>query len=134
MAGFANAAQSPANGLTAAFASDNDVVLTIAADAVPADAHVRVYPRQFMLIEAIGAAPSFLRGNGGAGIAAAGQPLDILLADPLGLGAGAPPSPARVTVDIVVTPGWARADYSAILWLRSPGTGPLRRSTRLRPG
>lgn len=95
----------PAAGIAASFvAGSNDVVVTLAADAVAADAHVRLYPRQFVEIDAIGAEPSFLRGDGGAGIAAAGQPLPILLADPLALGAAPPPSPAMLTMDIVVTP------------------------------
>lgn len=95
----------PGDGITAEFvAGSTDLVVTIAADAVAADAHVRIFPRQYVEILAIGAQPSFLRGDGGAGISASGLSLPILLPDPFALGAGAPPSPARLTMDIVVTP------------------------------
>ncbi len=98
---------SPGVGLTASFvaAPSHDVVVTIPAGAVPDGASVRIYPRQFVTIPAITAEPSYLRGNGAAGIAAAGQPTVILLPNPLALADGSPrPNPANLQMDIVVTP------------------------------
>jgi len=81
-----------------------DVVLTVAADTVPAEAHIRAYPRSFQEIRAIGEDPSFLRGDGGAGIARPGQPAPIVIPNPFGLAPGDPhPANARLSVDLVVT-------------------------------
>ena len=55
-AAFPSPPASPKDGLQAAWATGNDVVVTIAADKVPDGAHVRIYPRQFVTIAAIGAA------------------------------------------------------------------------------
>ncbi|MEM8840532.1 MAG: hypothetical protein AAGD47_02040 [Pseudomonadota bacterium] len=102
--GFPTPVPSPANGMTAAFTADDDVVVTIQAGQVPNGAHVRIYPRQFVEIAAIGEQPSFLRGDGGAGIAGAGA-LQILLGNPFALLEAQPrPSPANLMLDIVVTP------------------------------
>lgn len=82
-----------------------DVIVTIAADVVPPGTHVRVFPRRFVEITAIsGEQPSFVRGDGGAGIAQAGQPTRVLLVNPFNLAAAAPlPAPAILAVDVVAT-------------------------------
>lgn len=103
--GFPTPPASPADGIQAAFIGVSDVVVTVAADKVPPGAHIRIYPQQFVTIPAITQEPSFLRGDGGAGIATAATATNIFLANPFGLAAGAPrPSPANLTMDIVVTP------------------------------
>jgi hypothetical protein len=96
--------------LTAAFTSGNDVVVTIAAGAAPDGATVRIFPQQFVEIAAINASePSFLRGDGGANIVNGATPTDILLRNPFNLGSAQPrPSPAVLTMDIVVAPRAAR--------------------------
>ena len=99
----------PGQGVTARFragsdepGADRDVVVTLAADVVPAGTHLRVFPRLFVEIASIGEQPSFVRGDGGAGIAAAGTPTRVLLRNPFGLGPTDPlPSPARLEIDIV---------------------------------
>jgi hypothetical protein len=102
---FPSPPASPAEGIAATFTSGNDVVVTIAADRAPDGAHIRVYPRQFVLIPAIPAEPSFVRADGGAGIARAGERTQILLRNPFALPPGQPrPSPANLTMDIVVAP------------------------------
>lgn len=99
--GLAAAFRAPADGPDARL----DVVVTIAADVVPAGTHLRVYPRQFVQISAISSEqPSFVRGDGGAGIAQAGQPTVVLLVNPFALAPAAVlPSPAVLAVDVVVT-------------------------------
>src|SRR6266508_2599285 len=102
----------PTQNLAAAFRAPGDgtnarldVVVTIAADVVPAGTHLRVYPRRFVEISAIsGDQPSFVRGDGGSTIAQAGQPNPVLLVNPYGLAsAAALPSPATLLVDVVAT-------------------------------
>ena len=78
------------------------MVVTVAANAVPAGTHVRVFPRRFVEIAAIGEEPSFVRGDGGSGIVAANQPTSILLVNPFGLTTGANLPPV-LTVDVVAT-------------------------------
>ncbi len=96
---------SPATGITAAWAAGNDVVVTIAADQVPSEAHIRLFPQQFVVIPAITADPSFVRDDGGAAIAQAGTATQIFLPNPFGLAPAQPhPNPAHLTLDIVVTP------------------------------
>ncbi len=93
-------------GITGTWAAGtaHDAIVTLAADVVPDGTHVRVYPRRFQTIRSIGARPSFVRGDGGATIAAAGQPSSVLLPNPFGLLAAEPrPEPATVLVDVVVT-------------------------------
>ena len=103
--GFAAGAPSPVTGATAAFTAGEDVVLTLVPNAVPDGASVRVFAQRFQLIESIGEAPSFLRGDGGAAIAATGVATQILVQNPLGLAPGDPkPSPATLVYDLVVTP------------------------------
>jgi len=98
--GIAAAFRAPADGP----AANLDVIVTIAADAVPAGTHLRVFPRRFVEIDAIGEQPSFVRGDGGASIAQAGQPSSVLLVNPFGLASAAPlPSPATLLVDVVAT-------------------------------
>ncbi|MBD2103994.1 hypothetical protein [Leptolyngbya sp. FACHB-261] len=106
-----SAATDPTNGLSGHWRSpadsesaDFDVVLTILANAVPDGAYVRIFPRRFVEIQAIGEQPSFVRGDGGAALAVAGTATRILLVDPFGLApSGTKPNPAKLEVDIVVT-------------------------------
>ncbi|MDO9712257.1 phospholipase D-like domain-containing protein [Paracraurococcus lichenis] len=96
---------SPADGLQAAWIDAQDVLVTVAADKVPDGAHIRIFPRQFVTVEAISAQPSFVRGDGGATIAAATKPTSVRLPNPFALAPGqAQPSPANLVMDIVVTP------------------------------
>ena len=104
-AAFPSPPASPKDGLQAAWATGNDVVVTIAADKVPDGAHVRIYPRQFVTIAAIAEQPSFIRGDGAAAIAQQTKATAILLPNPFGLTGSQPrPSPANLTMDIVVMP------------------------------
>jgi hypothetical protein len=104
-AGFPTPSKSPTAGIAAAFSGTNDVVVTIAADNVPPGAYVRIFPRQFVVIPAIAEEPSFVRGDGGAAIAQSGTSTQVLLPNPFGLATGQPlPSPAKLTLDLVVTP------------------------------
>ncbi len=106
-----SAGTNPTQGLTAArraaadgAGADQDVIVTIAADKVPAAGHVRVFPRRFQEIAAIGDTPSFVRPEGGSAIASAGTATKVLLVNPFGLGPGDIwPSPANLAMDIVVT-------------------------------
>lgn len=108
-ADFPTPPQSPASGVTAAFTAGSDVVVTVAADAVPPGAHIRLYPQRFVTIAGIGEEPSFVRGDGGAALAAAGTPTQVLLPNPFGLTGDQPhPSPAQLTVDMVVAPRLGR--------------------------
>lgn len=98
--GLAAAFRAPGDGTDARL----DVIVTVAADAVPAGTHLRVYPRRFVEIRAIGEQPSFVRGDGGSGIAQAGTATRVLLVNPFGLAPAAPlPSPALLAVDVVAT-------------------------------
>ena len=84
--------------------ADRDVILTIAAGTVPDGAHVRVFPRLFQQIMAIGNTPSFIRPDGGAAIVQSGAATKVLLVNPFGLRAADPfPDPANLAVDMVVT-------------------------------
>jgi hypothetical protein len=105
----------PRNAIQAAYTSGFDVVVTIAADTVPDGAHIRIYPQVYVTIPAITEEPSFRRGDGGAAIASAGNPTQILLPNPFGL-VGAQPKPPDLTMDIVVTPraGGIRRMFSAV--------------------
>ena len=72
---------------------------------VPDGAHIRIYPQRFVEIPAIGEEPSFVRGDGGAALAQAGSATQILLRNPFNLASGQPlPSPAELTMDILVAP------------------------------
>jgi hypothetical protein len=99
---------SPATGATAQWLPlpSADVLLTLPAVATPKDAHVRVYTRRFVEIESIANQPSFVRGDGGAALADGVTPLQILLINPLALGAGDPhpAAGAALDFDIVITP------------------------------
>ena len=65
---------------------------------------MRVFPRLFQEIQAIGNVPSFVRPDGGAAIAQTGAATKILQVNAFGLGpADNFPSPANLAVDIVVT-------------------------------
>jgi hypothetical protein len=103
--GFPSPPASAKDGITAAFTSGSDVVVTIAADKVPDGAHVRIYPQVYVTIPAITQEPSFLRGDGGASIAKAGATTQIFLSNPFQLASGQPkPNPANLTMDIVAAP------------------------------
>jgi len=107
--GFPSPIVSPATGITAAWASGgdgHDVVVTIPDGGAPDGAYVRIYPQVYVTIVAITAdAPSFLRGDGGAAIAHNGSTTQIFLPNPFQLASGQPkPSPANLTMDIVVAP------------------------------
>ena len=73
-----------------ATAAGNDVVVTIPGGALPAGAHVRVYPRVFSTAASLWESGTLFRGNGGAVIAPASGPTAVYLVDPLNL-AGQPP-------------------------------------------
>lgn len=108
-AGFPTPLVSPATGITAAWATGgdgHDVVVTIPNGGAPDGAHIRIYPQVYVTIAAITSdAPSFLRGNGGAAIAHSGAATQIFLSNPFQLVSGQPnPSPANLTMDIVVAP------------------------------
>ena len=95
-----------AANVSAAWTATNDVVVTIAGGAAPDGATVRIFPQQFVEIASInGAEPSFLRGDGGSNVVAGTNPVSVLLRNPFALGAAQPrPSPAVLTMDIVVAP------------------------------
>ena len=96
----------PTQGLLAQWqtGSDQNVIVTLPADAVPDGTHVRVFPRQFVTIRTIGEQPSFVRGDGGAAIAQSGAA--IRLVNPFALEEGAPvPNPALLAIDIALING-----------------------------
>jgi hypothetical protein len=106
------AATNPITGATAVWRAisdgpnaDWDVIVTLPADSVPDGAHVRVFPRQFIEIDAIEKdQPSFVRGDGGAAIATAGTATKVLLVNPFALiPAMSKPADPFASVDIVVT-------------------------------
>lgn len=93
------------SGFTARWVDATDVVVEIPAGFAPDGASVRVFPQRFQLIEAIAEEPSFVRADGATAIAASGNPVQLLLRNPFGLGAGdPPPNPAVLVFDLVVTP------------------------------
>lgn len=104
-------ATDPRQGATAArravsdgAGADHDVIVSIAAGTVPDGAHLRLFPRLFQRIQAIGNTPSFIRPDGAAAIAQSGQPLKLLLINPFGLQpADSFPDPANLAIDMVVT-------------------------------
>jgi hypothetical protein len=84
--------------------ADHDVILTVVAGAVPDGAHLRVFPRLFQQIRAIGNTPSFIRPDGGSAIAQPAVATKVLLVNPFGLQPTDPfPNPASLAVDMVVT-------------------------------
>ncbi len=95
----------PDSGLSAIWSGPHDVVLTFAAGTLPLGSHVRVYPQVFKLITAITAdQPSFVRGDGAAGIVAdVATDLSLLLTNPLDLPAAAnQPADSTLTLDLVL--------------------------------
>ena len=81
-----------------------DTIVTFPADVVPTGTHLRVMPRTFVVIEGIGELPSFVRGDGGSGIAQSGVPTSILVPNPFQLQVGDTlPNPGILTIDIVAT-------------------------------
>jgi len=125
-AGFPSPPASAKDGITAEWTAGSDVVVTVAADKVPDGAHIRIYPQVYVTIPAITQEPSFLRGDGGAAIARAGQPTLVLLGNPFQLATGQPrPSPANLTMDIVVAPrSGARKMWGAVAVQVSAGPAP----------
>ena len=102
--GFPSPPASAKDGIAAAWTTGNDVVVTIAVGKVPDGAHIRIFPQVYVTIPAITQEPSFRRGDGGAAIAQAGQPAQVLLGNPFQLATGQPrPNPANLTLDIVAT-------------------------------
>ena len=102
--GFASGSANPA-GVTATWSGSHDVVVVIPADFAPNGAAVRIFPQRFQLIEAIAEEPSFLRGDGGAGIATTGNPVQLLVRNPFALASGdSRPDPAILVYDLVITP------------------------------
>jgi hypothetical protein len=91
------------DGVTAAWTSGTDVVLSFPAGRFPVGAHLRVFSRRFVVVREIGPAPSFVRGDGGAGIMPAAGALAILVRDPFDLAGGAKPASAQLHFDLVVT-------------------------------
>lgn len=93
----------PTQGLVGTWRGDSlDVILTIPTDAVPDGTHVRIFPRQFVEIRAIGEQPSFVRGDGGSAIALAGSDTRLLLINPFNTDSRPTPT-AQLEVDIVLT-------------------------------
>lgn len=107
-AGFTAGSADP-SGLTATWSGANDVVVVIPAGFAPDGASVRIFPQRFQLIEAIAEEPSFLRGDGGAAIAAAASAVQVLLRNPFALADGDPrPDPGILVFDLVITPRTGR--------------------------
>lgn len=103
-AGFGSGRADP-GGVTVTWSGSHDVLVELPAGFAPDGASVRIFPQRFQLIEAIGEEPSFLRGDGGAAIAATGNPVQVLVRNPFGLTAGDPrPDPGILMFDLVVTP------------------------------
>ncbi|MCB5185578.1 hypothetical protein LG201_10225 [Methylobacillus gramineus] len=97
--------QSTPSGLSASWSGSNNVVVAIPADFAPNGASIRIYPQRFQLIEAIGAEPSFVRGDGGAALAISGTGVEVLLQNPFNLAPNDPlPSPGILVFDLVITP------------------------------
>jgi hypothetical protein len=123
-AGFPSPPLSPKTGLKAAWTSGFDVVVTVAKDTVPDGAHIRIYQQVYVTIPAITQEPSFVNGDGGAGIAAANTDTQILLVNPFGLSGGSP-KPPNLTMDIVVMPrNGQRKLWGAVSVAISPGPVP----------
>jgi hypothetical protein len=103
--------------------ADRDVIVTIAAGNVPDGAHVRVFPRRFQAIAAIGDIPSFIRPDGGAAIAQTGAATKVLLVNAFGLGLGDVfPNPPNLALDMVVTDrNGRRKMFSQVTILVAPG-------------
>src|SRR5262249_21993918 len=80
--GFPNPVLFVSKVIQAKFSSGNDFVVTVAANQFPDGASIRIYPQQFVTIPAITQEPSFLRGDGGAALATAGNATKILLPNP----------------------------------------------------
>ena len=113
--------------VSAAFAG-RDVVVTLAAGAAPDGAAVRIFTQRFVEIASInGAEPSFVRADGGANIVSGANPVNILLRNPFNLGAAQPvPSPAVLTMDIVVAPRLGRRRLTGAVAVNvAAGPAPL---------
>ncbi len=105
-AGFGVPVPTPAQGISAVWdgSTGTDVLVTVQAAQVPVDAHVRIYPRRFVEIPAIGPEPSLVRGDGVATVATSAAALVVRLPDPLGLGGKRPGTAPTLLLDIVVAP------------------------------
>ncbi len=117
--------------VSAAFTAAKDVVVTLAAGAAPDGATVRIFAQHFVEIASInGAEPSFVRADGGASIVNGSSPVSILLRNPFNLGAAQPvPSPAVLTMDIVVAPRVGRRRLTGAVAV-NVAAGPGRRRRR----
>ena len=93
-----------------------DVVLTLRGDTRLSGAYIRAFPRTFVEIASIGAQPSFVRGDGGAAIAAGNADVRLLLVNPFNLNAAEPHPPnAKLFLDLVlITRTGRRRIFSAI--------------------
>ena len=119
--GFPTPAQSVPGNLKAVWTSGFDIVVIIAKGSVPDGSHVRIYQQVFVTIPAITKEPSFVRGDGGAALASAGQDTQVLLTNPFAL-SGASPKPSNLTMDIVVMPRTGqRKIWSAVSVAIDPG-------------
>jgi len=86
---------------TATWTTGLDVVVTFAAGSFPNGASVRLYPQRFALIQRIDEAPSFLRSDGGTGIADTSGAASLLVTNPFGLATG-DTKPTFMVFDLVV--------------------------------
>lgn len=107
--GLIRTALNTPQGLQAAWSNANpnskDVIVTIAAGLIPAEAHVRLFPRVFIYPKDLfNADRSFLRGDGVSVIAPNGAPIQVLLTDPLGLGNENRPANPILYIDLLVVP------------------------------
>jgi len=91
--------------ITADRTGTQDVSLSFPASAFPVGAHVRAYPRRFVVISSISVdQPSFLRGDGAATVVADATPFSLLLSNPTALATGAElPLDEPFVFDLVVT-------------------------------
>lgn len=106
--GLIRTALNTAQGLQAAWsnAAPNsvDVVVTIAAGLLPAEAYVRLFPRLFVYPKDLfNGDRSFVRGDGVATISNGGA-IQLLLTDPLNLGATPRPASPVLYLDLLVVP------------------------------
>ena len=91
--------------ITADRSGTQDVSLSFPGGAFPVGAHVRAYPRRFVVIASISVdQPSFVRGDGAATVVDDGNPFSILLTNPTALAPGATlPLDELFVFDLVVT-------------------------------
>jgi hypothetical protein len=94
----------PTTGLAAVWSGPQDVVVSFPGGTLPLGAHVRLFPRVFVVVSSIGPEPSFLRGDGGAALVVDANPFAIKLTNPLRLPANDnQPAGATLVLDMAVT-------------------------------